>query len=765
MTTEETGVVVGWSAVWTTAVVSVGQGLVLYGFFAHQRRREIRTNRYDLYEPRQNTRRHRSPAPFARRWWKEALEVSDEETLHCVGLDAYMWLRLFRLGARITALGTFLSCILIPIYATGKARGASTEKFNQLTLARVEQGSQRMWASLICWLLFVAFILLEFYREWKLFAVNRYAFLAHGDADMPRDFRYAVRCEQVPPKYRTDDALKSYFQRLFPNKVREATIYLQLHDLHKLIMERDQAIRKVEAAVAFTKAKPEKPRPMCKINAKMGYCGGEKVDVIDHYLDEIERLNGEIDSERAKFLTGPPYADMEQAVGTNTAVAAKSNDDEPCFVTLEETAATDDDDDVDGEMKAGESTKAMSGGRFSLPRFTFITREQENPNATSTAFVTFTSLRAKQAAVQCELTGNPDSMVVFPAPDPKGILWGNMSVPYSRQQVLQIQAAIIFAIGILFWTVPVSFVTSIANLNSILKAFGVKTADPHSGWYGLVSGLLPVIALAILMAVLYTAIVGVATNLVRYKSMPEVDAYALHWHQLFQFANLWLILIGGSVFNQIHALISDPTKIVEIIARAMPGASIFFVNMILARSFGQFGMELSMVSTYGIKLIMKAIQPEALQTQRQIDEGKKPPSIVWGQNVPPMVFIFLVSIIYMPIVPIMEVFALAYFAGSYIVWKHQCLHVYTQDFEGGGEATWLRLFGFLMACLYTGEAVFIAYSTSSRGTVLGSIRGKSVVLALREISRVLCFLFCSGHQGGTGAGRYRFRSTGVSFSR
>jgi hypothetical protein len=37
------------------------------------------------------------------------------------------------------------------------------------------------------------------------------------------------------------------------------------------------------------------------------------------------------------------------------------------------------------------------------------------------------------------------------------------------------------------------------------------------------------------------------------------------------------------------------------------------------------------------------------------------------------------------------------------------LHVYSQEYEGGGDATWQQVFGFLMACLYIGQAVFIAY--------------------------------------------------------
>jgi Calcium-dependent channel, 7TM region, putative phosphate len=62
-----------------------------------------------------------------------------------------------------------------------------------------------------------------------------------------------------------------------------------------------------------------------------------------------------------------------------------------------------------------------------------------------------------------------------------------------------------------------------------------------------------------------------------------------------------------------------------------------------------------------------------------------------------------------PIVPIISIFGFVYFFGSYVVMKHQCLHVYAQEFEGGGSATWQQLFGFLMASLYMGEVVFIAY--------------------------------------------------------
>jgi hypothetical protein len=218
------------------------------------------------------------------------------------------------------------------------------------------------------------------------------------------------------------------------------------------------------------------------------------------------------------------------------------------------------------------------------------------------------------------------------------------------------------------------------------------------------------------MAVLYIVIVMVATKVIRKKSMPEVDAYTLYWHQLFQFANLWLILIGGSFFSNAESLTSGSTAIFDDIANAIPGASVFFMNMISVGSFGAFGLELSMLPTYGITLILGLIQPESQRTQRMLDDARHPPSIIWGKEIPKFVFVYLVAILYMPIVPIVQIFALIYFGGAYIVWKHQCLHVYAAPFEGGGDTTWQSIFGFLMVAIYMSEFVFIAYMAIKEGS-------------------------------------------------
>mmetsp|Transcript_6319 Transcript_6319/g.12641 ORF Transcript_6319/g.12641 Transcript_6319/m.12641 type:complete len:748 (-) Transcript_6319:132-2375(-) len=647
-------VVTSWSSVLVSLVISAAQGAIFYGFFLYQRGKEKDKNSYDLYEPRQHKLSHRSPAPYSpsKSWWQAAWELSEEETLRCVGLDTFMYLRFLRLGARICLVGTMLSCVLIPVYATGDNRGNATLQFNKLTLARVEADSNALWGALGAWYVFVGFCLHEFVAEWRLYAKNRYNFLARGDPDIPWEYRYAVRVEQIPLELRSEEALFEYFERLFPTKVLKVIPYIQVGDLNKLVDRRMQECVAYEKAVAFSEAYPMKPRK--KVTVTKG-CSltGEKRDAIEYHMSQVDKVNSEIDEERIRL--------------TNT--SRESSDD--------------------GDKKTEKA--------------------KEKVVMSNTAMVVFSSHRAKQACVQCQLTNNIDEMNVVEAPDPRGVLWNNVTTPLPQQKILSMQAAAFWIFAMLFWIVPIGFVASISNLASILNTLGVDDVNQNSAWYGLVSGLLPVIALAIFMAILYMAIVGVATHYIKLKSQSEVDAYGFYWHQLFQFTNLWLLVIGGSLFNQLDKILNDPSSLAETIAAAMPGASVFFANMINLGSLGAFGLELSMLPAYGVTMIMNLLSPVASRTQRMLDEEKKTPSIDWGLQIPRMVFVFLVAVVYMPIVPIMEVFAFIYFGGHYIVWKHLTLHVYAQEYEGGGEATWRKLFGFLLGCLYLGEFVFIAY--------------------------------------------------------
>ena len=504
------------------------------------------------------------------------------------------------------------------------------------------------------------------FTEWKEYAKRRYEFMAKGDADTDKEYKYAVLVENVPLEYRSNQKLREYLERLFPNQIRQVCVLQKTNQLNKLIQERQQNIETLEKAVAFTRAKPFKPAPQMKagVTGIFSTCkGGEQVDTIPYCQSEIDRLNSEIDKERARLH------------------------------------------DISDKLHEQELS---SSNRSFNPLQSFKGAVKEDGQPASTAFVTFTSLRAKQPAIQCELSGKVDNMDCQSAPIPNTIIWENILVPQASQMYYTVIAACLLSVGVLFWAIPVTFVTGLANLNSLLDSFGLPTLNESTFYYGIISGILPVVFLQLLMIVVYNAIEAFGKSFIRKKSMSEVDAYTFFWHQLYQFANLWLILIGGSIFNQLSELIENPGSVIKLIASALPGASFFFLNMIIMGSFFGVSMELSQFVPWIVNVIKGKLLPEPMQTQRMLDTNTKPPTIAWGRTLPSIVFIFLVTLIYMPIVPLMEVFALVYFGAWYLVYRHNCLHLYVQVNEGGG-LIFETFSTFFMACLYTAELVVFAY--------------------------------------------------------
>jgi len=203
------------------------------------------------------------------------------------------------------------------------------------------------------------------------------------------------------------------------------------------------------------------------------------------------------------------------------------------------------------------------------------------------------------------------------------------------------------------------------------------------------------------MIVLYLSIGMVGKFFIRMKSMPNVDNYVFFWHQLYQFANLWLILSGGSMFNQIDGFIEDPSSIITILATAVSGAGTFFFNVISVQSFGTLWVELSHIFQFIINIVMDKIQPEAARTQRMLDEGKQPKFLEWGKILPKIVFVFLVSVVYMPIVPLLSIHAFVYFGLSHLVWKHQCM---LRILKAGNPLG--KSIQFIIGSLYMAELIF-----------------------------------------------------------
>ena len=176
------------------------------------------------------------------------------------------------------------------------------------------------------------------------------------------------------------------------------------------------------------------------------WCCGKMVKALPHLLSDIKRLNRDIEKEHHRIL-------QEKK-------------------TIEE--------------KGGSSRLLSSAINKGI---TLATGINADSLSTQTGFVEFHTLTAKQSALQCNITGTTDFMLALPAPDPRDIRWENVTVEKNNIRFKKMQCDVLLLTGTLFWSVVVTAITSISNLDRLAQWLpGWLIPEPGTFWYGLIQG-------------------------------------------------------------------------------------------------------------------------------------------------------------------------------------------------------------------------------------------------------------------------------------
>ncbi|CAN0287028.1 unnamed protein product [Ectocarpus sp. 12 AP-2014] len=104
----------------------------------------------------------------------------------------------------------------------------------------------------------VLWTLLLWWKEWENFVPKRFKFLAEGDPDMNKEVAFSTMVENIPEDKRSSPALYGYFDNLFPGKVSYASLCMHSSDLEATLDKKQEALEKVEHAVAQRHLEPPK---------------------------------------------------------------------------------------------------------------------------------------------------------------------------------------------------------------------------------------------------------------------------------------------------------------------------------------------------------------------------------------------------------------------------------------------------------------------------------------------------------------------------
>ncbi len=178
-------------------------------------------------------------------------------------------------------------------------------------------------------------------EEYKHYLDLRLQYLAEGDTDMNPQTQHSLLVEEIPRELRSDTALYSYFDTLFPGKVHSASIVLNLPELEKLVCKRKRVLRRLEKSYAYLEASGRRPThvvgtkrckcfgietfPLRSFGGKLvdeddgkSPQRGERIDSINYYSKKLDELNAKVEAMQKEQKA---IADAQEQRHTSTSVS------------------------------------------------------------------------------------------------------------------------------------------------------------------------------------------------------------------------------------------------------------------------------------------------------------------------------------------------------------------------------------------------------------------------------------------------------------
>jgi hypothetical protein len=328
----------------------------------------------------------------------------------------------------------------------------------------------------------------------------------------------------------------------------------------------------------------------------------------------------------------------------------------------------------------------------------------------STAFVQFKTLSAKQHAIQCNITGMNNYLTVTPVPEVRDIMWDNMHVSRALIETRKAWANVVLVGGLVLWSMIVSFIRSFTDLSKIVNTIYETplTADPA------VSAFLDFYAPALIVEGLVRAIpkiIGVGVILIRFKSHSEKDHYILQWYFGYRLLTFVFIIIGGTIVNSGSQFVEDPIGFFKLLSGNVALNAQFFISYVIVSGGVQVFFRLSQWHNVALYWLMKSVQKAESMSQRRLQALTTRIQVGslhfqgtlricthfqcshfysftqvfhLDEFIPLFIFIFMVGALYGTIAPLSNFFVALFFYISLKVFKYMTLYIYGNHYEGGG---------------------------------------------------------------------------------
>ncbi|KAK3366509.1 hypothetical protein B0H63DRAFT_529892 [Podospora didyma] len=295
---------------------------------------------------------------------------------------------------------------------------------------------------------------------------------------------------------------------------------------------------------------------------------------------------------------------------------------------------------------------------------------ENNPKKLPAAFIEFETQEGATSAAQCLAVNDVLSMTdIHAGIRPDEVNWKALAI-YAWERVIRRYAAYAFvATMILFWSVPVAVVGAISNVTYLRTLPFLAWLDEIPATImGVVTGLLPALALSVLMSIV-PPVMRLCAKFAGEPTRSTVELFTQNANFAFQVVQVFLVTaVSSSASAVAKQIIEKPSSVTTILAGSLPSSSNFYISYFIIQGLGIATGVLTQLPGFlffSLSLKYFCVTPRAISTR-----WYRLNIIQWGSIVPVYTTIVVIAITYACISPLMLGWATIGTELFYLAWRY-----------------------------------------------------------------------------------------------
>jgi hypothetical protein len=270
----------------------------------------------------------------------------------------------------------------------------------------------------------------------------------------------------------------------------------------------------------------------------------------------------------------------------------------------------------------------------------------------------------------------------------------------------------------LFWTIPVGFVASLSNVESLTELLPfLATVVENYPWFGqLLAQLAPLILVVFisLLPQILLAFVGLEKHICLATLQHPSLFNKVAWFTIIQ--TFFVSTLSGSITSELQKITENPSYAVALLATALPSQASYFIQVVLVQNFLGLGTELLRISPIVQSLLRHYVgkllgydltEKERKSTYLGLRGYNDPSEYYFGSKLGgETMLIFMILFVYGTMSPITCYFTFLVFSLLAMGFRNQFFYIYPIANDSGGTL-FVCFVKVMIICMIIAQVVLI----------------------------------------------------------